>query len=115
MNIKSDALLGCGVLLLCQAGTADERLARIDLDELEKAYWVCYQEAAEAVVAEQRSDALEMQICGGISLELQRRKFEGDFGRLHEWSLFKRQLLVGGTPYSPPYAILGYQDTPGEK
>ena len=84
MKKKSNALVGCGMLLLCQAGTADEPLARIDLDELEKAYWVCYQKAAEAVAAEQRIDELSMQICGGVSLELQRRKFEGDFGRLHQ-------------------------------
>lgn len=65
MKVQNSALVGCGILLLCQVGAADERVARLDLDELEKAYWTCYQEAAEMVVAQHRLDQIAMQVCGG--------------------------------------------------
>ena len=108
MKRKSNSLIECGLLLLCQAAAADERVARMDLEELEKTYWICYQQAAQAVVAEQRFDELTMQLCGSVSLDLQRRRFQGDFGLLHEWSLVNRPHLAGGPPYppSPPNIVI---------
>jgi len=75
MKMTCKALVGRGILLLSQADAADDRVARADMDELEKSYWICYQEAAKAVVAEHRMDELAMQVCDGIYLELRRRKF----------------------------------------
>ena len=54
--------------------------------ELLQAYWYCDDQASRSANAEARLDETLMQLCGAISHELQHRKFDGDFGKLLQWT-----------------------------
>lgn len=87
MALSASGFLVCSLAAcsLCQISGAEER-SRRDA-ELERGYWTCYLEASESVQAGLRMDEMAVQRCVVVSHEFQRREFDGDFGRLHEWTL----------------------------
>ncbi len=96
----------CGLTLfglgsLCGSALAlDPSIRRLGDDELLRSYWHCDRQASLSAEAGERFDEALMQVCGGVSQELQERRFGGDFGALHDWTEQQRQAahaaLAGG-------------------
>jgi hypothetical protein len=82
----------CGLTLfglgsLCGSALAlDPWIRELADDELLSSYWYCDRQARISAEAEERFDEALMQVCGGVSHELQRRRFDGDFAALHRWT-----------------------------
>jgi len=96
----------CGLTLfglgsLCGSALAlDPSIRRLSDDELLRSYWHCDRQARISAEAGERFDEALMQVCGGVSHELQQRRFGGDFGALHRWTEKHREeahaALAGG-------------------
>jgi hypothetical protein len=82
----------CGLTLfglggLCGSALAlDPAVRELDDRELLRTYWFCDREASLSAEAGERFDESLMQLCGGVSHELQSRRFGGDFNALHHWT-----------------------------
>jgi hypothetical protein len=68
------------------ASAGDRSIMALPDGELERSYWDCDWQARLSADAGERFDDGLMQFCGGVSHELQVRKFDGDFGKLHRWT-----------------------------
>ena len=101
----------CGLTLfglgsLCGSALAlDPSIRRLSDDELLRSYWHCDRQARISAEAGERFDEALMQVCGGVSHELQHRRFGGDFGALHHWTEMNRGAahasLDDGKPAQP--------------
>lgn len=82
----------CGFTLfglgsLCGSALAlDPSIRGLGDDELLRSYWHCDRQASISAAAGERLDEALMQVCGGVSHELQQRRFGGDFAALHRWT-----------------------------
>ena len=93
-KLRAGLRLSFGILALIglasPAGAADRPFGTIADAELEQNYWYCDWQASLSADAGERSDEGLMQFCAGISHELQVRKFDDDFARLHQWTTASR-------------------------
>ena len=82
----------CGLTIfglgsLCGSALAlDPSIRRLSDDDLLRSYWHCHRQASLSADAGERFDEALMQVCGGVSQELQHRRFGGDFTALHQWT-----------------------------
>jgi len=106
----------CGLTLfglggLCGSALAlDPSIRQLDDGELLRSYWHCDRQASLSTDAGERLDEALMQVCGGVSHELQRRRFSGDFSALHRWTEENRAAahasLDEGKPAQPAAQVV---------
>ena len=63
-----------------EQSTVETRVGTGTWAELEKTFWICDHAATKAVV-----DVNQAVVCGAITDELRREKFDGDFEKLLIW------------------------------
>jgi len=66
--------------LRVEQSTVETRVGTGKWAELEKTFWICDHAATKAVV-----DVNQAVVCGAITDELRREKFDGDFEKLLIW------------------------------
>jgi len=89
---RAASALAVATMLACSGGsglaeelrveqsTVETRVGTGKWAELEKTFWICDHAATKAVV-----DVNQAVVCGAITDELRREKFDGDFEKLLIW------------------------------
>ena len=81
-------LLIVTALVTAQVGATE--LRGISSRDLLTAYWLCFDKDEEANKGTGWNEA-DLAACAAISKEVQRRHFDDDFGKLHEWTKANRK------------------------